>query len=168
VALAVARVSFVSASASFRPPTLDEPSALSLNYPLTIGDHVWTEADARTELQLGSPVVGVARTHNRACAISTIGALQLRVGEGTVGVPGAATAVSRDMFIQARPPGSATVAVSPDRGQREPIRVDTASSMAHRQQAQRAKEAGGLSFPASGRQPARLPPTDVVQRTMCW
>ena len=37
----VARISFIGGSVSFRPASLDEWSLASLNYPLTIGDHVW-------------------------------------------------------------------------------------------------------------------------------
>src|ERR1700733_3988915 len=56
----VARVSFISGAVSFRPAAFDEWSAATLNYPLTIGDHVWTEASARTELELGALTVRVA------------------------------------------------------------------------------------------------------------
>jgi hypothetical protein len=50
----VARISFIGGSVSFRPASLDEWSVASLNYPLTVGDHVWTDRGARSELQLGS------------------------------------------------------------------------------------------------------------------
>jgi hypothetical protein len=56
----VARISFVAGSVSFRPSSLDDWSSATLNYPLTTGDHIWTDNFARTELQLGSTTVRVA------------------------------------------------------------------------------------------------------------
>jgi hypothetical protein len=56
----VARISFIGGAVSFRPASLDEWSAATLNYPLTVGDHVWTDRGARGELQLGSTVVRIA------------------------------------------------------------------------------------------------------------
>src|SRR5207245_6667391 len=35
----VARISFIGGAVSFRPASLDEWSATTVNYPLTIGDH---------------------------------------------------------------------------------------------------------------------------------
>ncbi len=46
----VARISFIGGSVSFRPAALDDWSVASLNYPLTVGDHVWVDRAARSEL----------------------------------------------------------------------------------------------------------------------
>src|SRR5258706_13669648 len=56
----VARLSFNAGSVSFRPGTMDEWCVATLNYPLTVGDHLWTDAGARSELQLGTAAVRVA------------------------------------------------------------------------------------------------------------
>src|SRR5260221_3436913 len=53
----VARISFISGSVSFRPASIDEWSPATLNYPATIGDHVWLENAARTELEWGATAV---------------------------------------------------------------------------------------------------------------
>src|SRR6266567_9439291 len=53
----VARISFISGSVSFRPASIDEWSPATLNYPATIGDHVWLENGARTELEWGAAAV---------------------------------------------------------------------------------------------------------------
>jgi hypothetical protein len=50
----VARLSYMSGTVSFRPGTVDEWTAASLNYPLYNGDHLWADRDARTELHAGS------------------------------------------------------------------------------------------------------------------
>jgi hypothetical protein len=50
----VARLNYFSGSVSFRPGTLDDWAPATLNYPLTTGDHLWTDNDARSELHVGS------------------------------------------------------------------------------------------------------------------
>src|SRR5690242_14859810 len=56
----VARLSYVSGTVSFRPASVDEWAAATLNYPLTIGDHIWTDRASRSELELGSAFVRLA------------------------------------------------------------------------------------------------------------
>jgi hypothetical protein len=56
----VARVSYLTGSVSFRPSTVDEWMVASVNYPLTIGDHLWTDRGSKAELDLGSIFVRLA------------------------------------------------------------------------------------------------------------
>lgn len=53
----VARTSFLQGDVSFRPGTVDDWASATLNYPLTSGDHLWTDADARAELHVGPNAV---------------------------------------------------------------------------------------------------------------
>ncbi len=50
----VARLNYMSGTVSFRPGTVDEWTAATVNYPLYNGDHLWADRDARTELHVGS------------------------------------------------------------------------------------------------------------------
>jgi len=50
----VARLNYMSGAVSFRPGSVDEWTAATLNYPLYNGDHLWADRDARTELHVGS------------------------------------------------------------------------------------------------------------------
>src|SRR5450759_3728484 len=50
----VARLNYISGTVSFRPGTVDEWTAATINYPLYNGDHLWADRDARTELHVGS------------------------------------------------------------------------------------------------------------------
>jgi hypothetical protein len=50
----VARLNYMSGTVSFRPGSVDEWAAATLNYPLYNGDHLWADRDARTELHVGS------------------------------------------------------------------------------------------------------------------
>jgi uncharacterized protein DUF6600 len=56
----VARMSYLTGSVSFRPSTADEWMVATVNYPLTIGDHLWTDRGSKAELDLGSIFVRLA------------------------------------------------------------------------------------------------------------
>src|SRR5579862_7550071 len=80
----VARISFIGGAVSFRPASLDEWSDATLNHPLTVGDHVWTDRGARTELQLGSAVVRIAPFTEFSVLNLDDDTAQLRITQGTV------------------------------------------------------------------------------------
>src|SRR5260370_19044374 len=50
----VVRLNYMSGTVSFRPGTVDEWTAATINYPLYDGDHLWADRGARTELHVGS------------------------------------------------------------------------------------------------------------------
>ena len=53
----VGRLNLISGAVSFQPATVDEWSPASLNYPITVGDHLWTDSGAKAELHLGNAVL---------------------------------------------------------------------------------------------------------------
>jgi hypothetical protein len=82
----VARISFSAGAVSLRPAAVDEWSTASLNYPLTTGDHLWTDTRARTELQLDTVVLRVAPSTELSVLNLDDHVAQLRVTQGTVSV----------------------------------------------------------------------------------
>jgi hypothetical protein len=50
----VGRLNLVDAGVSFRPGSMDEWAPAVLNYPLTAGDHLWTDSGSKAELHVGS------------------------------------------------------------------------------------------------------------------
>ena len=82
----VARISFIGGPVSFRPASLDEWSLASLNYPLTVGDHLWTDRGGRTELQLGSTVVRIAPSTAFSVLNLDDHTVQLRLAQGAISV----------------------------------------------------------------------------------
>src|SRR5437879_9396129 len=66
----VGRLSYLAGSVSFRPGDVDDWAAAPVNYPLHSGDHLWTDADGRAEITVGS-------TAFRGAARSEIGILGL-------------------------------------------------------------------------------------------
>ena len=53
----VARLSYQNGTVSFRPETVDEWTAASLNYPLTTGDHLWADTGSQVEMHVGSTAI---------------------------------------------------------------------------------------------------------------
>jgi|SRR4029453_6286325 hypothetical protein len=82
----VARLGFVAGSVAFRPAGTGEWSVATLNYPLTGGDSLRTEADSRAELQLGTSVVRVAA--DTAIALSNVDdrVVRLRLMQGSLSI----------------------------------------------------------------------------------
>lgn len=56
----VARLNLLSGSVSFRPGSVEEWTAATLNYPLTTGDHLWADTDSRVEIHAGSTAIRMA------------------------------------------------------------------------------------------------------------
>jgi hypothetical protein len=50
----VARLNYLNGQVSFRPGSVEDWAAASVNYPLTTGDHLWTDPGAQAELHVGS------------------------------------------------------------------------------------------------------------------
>jgi hypothetical protein len=105
----VARISFIGGKVSFRPASLDEWSVATVNYPLTVGDHVWTDRGARTELQLGSTVVRIAPLTEFSVLNLDDRTAQLRVTQGSISVR-VRTMTDRDLVEIDTPNGAMTVA----------------------------------------------------------
>ena len=53
----VGRLNFLNGPVSFRPASVEEWTNATLNYPLTTGDHLWTDQGAQTEIHIGSTAV---------------------------------------------------------------------------------------------------------------
>ncbi|HEY8795015.1 MAG TPA: DUF6600 domain-containing protein [Gemmatimonadaceae bacterium] len=56
----VLRASYLQGEVSFRPGNVDDWTSATLNYPLSSGDHLWTDANARAELHVGSNAIRLA------------------------------------------------------------------------------------------------------------
>ena len=80
----VARISFISGPASFRPGSVDEWTTATVNYPMTVGDHIWTDAGGRVELEMGSTVVRLSRNTEMSVLNLDDHIAQLRVTQGSV------------------------------------------------------------------------------------
>src|SRR5215467_4300816 len=53
----VARLNYMSGSVSFRPGTVEDWAEATLNYPMTTGDHLWSDENSSAEMHIGSTAV---------------------------------------------------------------------------------------------------------------
>ena len=53
----VGRLSYIGGSVSFHSASVDEWAPATLNYPLTVGDQLWTDAGARAEVHVISAAI---------------------------------------------------------------------------------------------------------------
>jgi hypothetical protein len=82
----VARLGLVQGQVSIAPAGLDEWSAADINRPVTSGDKIWTDADSRAELSIGSAVVRLASATGFSFLNLDAGIAQMQVTAGTVSV----------------------------------------------------------------------------------
>jgi len=82
----VARVSFVEGSVSQRSSDSDDWYRTTLNYPLTLGDHLWTDTNSRAELHIGSSAIRLAPQTALEFAALDDRRVRLRITEGSVSI----------------------------------------------------------------------------------
>ncbi len=82
----VGRLSLINGAVSFRPASVEDWTAAQINYPVTAGDHLWTDTGAAAEIHVGSTAIRL--DHNTALSIVNLNdqILQLSVTQGSVQV----------------------------------------------------------------------------------
>lgn len=80
----VARLSYVEGAVSFRPAGSDDWIAATLNRPLTTGDILFTETNAKAELQLGSAFLRLAPQTSIEFLNLTDNLIQVKLTAGAV------------------------------------------------------------------------------------
>ena len=56
----VARLNYLTGAVSYRPGSVEEWAAATANYPLTTGDHLWSDEGAGAEMHIGSTSIRLA------------------------------------------------------------------------------------------------------------
>ena len=82
----VARLNFLQESVSFQPAGTEDWVAAVLNRPLTTGDKLWSDADARAEVHAGSAVFRMARNTGFSFLNLDDSHVQIRFTAGTLNV----------------------------------------------------------------------------------
>jgi hypothetical protein len=104
----VARTSFLQGDVSFRPGTVDDWTSATLNYPLTSGDHLWTDTDARAELHVGANAIRLAPQTAFEILDLDDNHLQIRLTQGSALITVRTLDVDDDMEIDT-PTGAVTI-----------------------------------------------------------
>ena len=82
----VARLGYVSGSVSFQPSGEDQWSQALANYPLTIGDRIYTDRDGRAELETGNIAVRLSSGTDISTTNLNDQLVQLGLAQGTLRV----------------------------------------------------------------------------------
>jgi hypothetical protein len=80
----VGRLNFVSGTVSFHPESVDEWAPATLNYPLTIGDHMWTDQDGQAEIHVGSTAMRLAANTEISFLNLNDQTIQIRLSTGSL------------------------------------------------------------------------------------
>ena len=82
----VARLNFIEGSVSIQPDGQDDWNPAAPNYPLTIGDHLWSDQGSRAELHVGSTALRLSE--NTAIAFLNLDdhMTQVRLSAGTLSI----------------------------------------------------------------------------------
>ena len=164
----VARLNLVEGSVSFQPSGRDEWSAATINYPLTIGDRLWTDERSRAEMHIGSTSIRLD-AHTALAFLNLDDRMtQLRLSDGTVNIT--IRNLAEDEAYEVDTPNGAVTLLRPGRYRidADPDRQTTAVTV-------RGGEAevtsGGQAFPVHGRQSAFItgeeaPVTEVREASM--
>src|SRR6266566_495732 len=82
----VGRLSYAAGAVSLRPGGEDDWADATLNYPLSTGDHLWTDDDGRAEVTLGSTAIRLARYTAFGFLTLDDDAVQVRLSQGSLQV----------------------------------------------------------------------------------
>src|SRR5215469_7019294 len=82
----VARLNFLHGPVSFRPGTVDDWAAATVNYPLTTGDHLWTDQAAQAEMHVGSTAIRLGQMTALSVLNLNDQIVQLSLTQGSVNI----------------------------------------------------------------------------------
>src|SRR6186713_957290 len=80
----VARLGYISGSVIFSPAGDDDWRRARINRPLTTGDRLWVDDDARAELQIGGAAIRLGSGTSLALLNLDDRIMQLQLTEGTL------------------------------------------------------------------------------------
>jgi molecular chaperone GrpE (heat shock protein) len=82
----VGRLNYTAGSVSFLPGSLDEWAPAILNYPLSAGDHLWTDTGGRAEIHVGSAAFRLDQGTEMSFLTLDDQTVQLRLSQGSLNV----------------------------------------------------------------------------------
>jgi hypothetical protein len=155
-----ARLNYLSGQVSFRPDAVEDWAAASLNYPLTTGDHLWTDPGAQTEMHVGSTAIRMGPETALAFLNLDDRAVQLSLTAGSLNVhilamrPDETFEVDTPNAAVSLRPGDYRINVDGDRNATWAIANAGEADIA----------GGGAGFPVYPRQMAQLTGSDTLSQ----
>ena len=80
----VGRLNFISGTVSFHQESVEEWAPATLNYPITIGDHLWTDQDGQAEVHVGSTALRLASNTEISFLNLNDQTIQIRLSAGSL------------------------------------------------------------------------------------
>jgi hypothetical protein len=156
----VARLNYLNGQVSFRPGSVEDWAAATLNYPLTTGDHLWTDPGAQTEMHVGSTAIRMGSETALAFLNLDDRTVQLSLTDGSLNVH--IRSMRPDEICEVDTP-NASVTLHPGDYR---INVDGNKNAAFVivNSGEADVAGGGANFPVSPRQMAQLTGTDRLSQ----
>jgi len=151
----VARLNFLSGSVTFRPATLDDWAPASVNYPMSTGDHLWTDRDGRAEVHVGSTVFRLGPQTAFEFLNLDDRTVQVRLAQGSLSVH--PRRLPEDQILEVDTPNSA---VSIDRPGVYRVNVSEGKSSVTVRHGAAELTAAGQAFPIHAREEAFVEGSD--------
>src|SRR5271157_2515277 len=82
----VGRLNLLNGTVSFHPESVEEWAPATLNYPLTIGDHLWTDQDGQAEVHIGSTAIRLASNTEISFLNLNDQTIQIRLSTGSLNI----------------------------------------------------------------------------------
>ena len=170
----VARLNYMAGTVTTEPAGASDWSYASVNRPLTTGDQLWNDANARSELHIGSTAVRMGASTNLDILNLDDSNAQLKVTQGTLSThvrdlaPGSAYEIDTpNVALAVTQPGDYRVDVAPD-GSTTTVTVRRGAVTAYGDSGQMPLAAGQqLTFSGTNLQVAaddQPPPADAFDR----
>ncbi|MEX3958123.1 DUF6600 domain-containing protein [Trinickia sp. EG282A] len=170
----VARLNYTAGTVTTEPAGASDWSYASINRPLTTGDQLWNDANARSELHIGSTALRLGASTNLDILNLDDTNAQLKVTQGTLSThvralpPGSSYEIDTpNVALAATRPGDYRVDVAPD-GSTTTVTVRSGALTAYGDNGQTPIEAGEqITFSGTSLQEvasAEAPPPDEFDR----
>lgn len=154
----VARLNLLTGTVSFRPGSVEDWAAASLNYPLTSGDHLWTDPGARVEMHVGSTAIRLDQQTAFAILNLDDRTVQLSLTGGSLNIR--IRAMRPDEVYEVDTPNAAILLKPGD--YRIVSDGDQNTTIVTPREGEANINGGGTSFPVYARQTAHISGTDTI------
>ncbi len=155
----VARLNYLTGSVSYRPDSVEDWAAATPNYPLTTGDHLWTDQGSGAEMHIGSTAVRLASQTAFAILNLDDRTAQFSISQGFLNVN--IRRLGDDETFEVDTPSGAISLLRPG-DYRIDVTPDGNSSMVTVRAGEAEVTGGGQAFPVHSSQQGRFSGTDQI------
>jgi Family of unknown function (DUF6600)/FecR protein len=82
----VGRLNYMSGTVSYHPESVEDWAVATVNYPMTIGDNLWTDKDGEAEVHVGTTAIRLASNTEISFLNLDDQAIQIRLSTGSLNI----------------------------------------------------------------------------------